>query len=120
MRAAFLHGGLIWCLALHSLGFNHLPSVLNSISTEAVPFSGLLIGNGDQTYYDNGLSEEEIDFMCGMYYIDHCKFYSSIVSWWPWPNAWNTLGLNVGFWSAHCENWFQGCLGNLQEGVSHM
>ncbi|KAG2368963.1 hypothetical protein BDR07DRAFT_1389995, partial [Suillus spraguei] len=76
-RAVFLHGGLVWHLALHSLGFNHLPSVLNSISTEAIPFGELLIGDGNQTYYDNGLSEEEIDFMCGMYYIDQHKFYSS-------------------------------------------
>ncbi|KAG2127268.1 uncharacterized protein EDB93DRAFT_1096601, partial [Suillus bovinus] len=41
-------------------------------------------------------------------------------SWWPRPNAWNVSGLNVGFWSAHCEDWFQGCLCNLQDGVSHM
>ncbi|KIK35123.1 hypothetical protein CY34DRAFT_96660 [Suillus luteus UH-Slu-Lm8-n1] len=119
-RAAFLHGGLVWRLALHSLGFNHLPSVLDGISTEAVPFGELLIGDGDQTYYDDGLSEEEIDFMCGTYYIDHRKFYSSIVSWWPRPNAWNASGLNVGFWSARCEDWFQGHLGNLREGVSRM
>ncbi|KAG1721993.1 hypothetical protein EDD22DRAFT_790507, partial [Suillus occidentalis] len=111
-RAAFLHGGLVWHLALHSLGFNHLPSVLDGISTEAIPFGELLIGDGDQTYYDDGLSEEEIDFMCGMYYIDH-RDGPEIVSWWPRPNAWNTSGLNVGFWLAHCEDWFQGRLGNL-------
>jgi hypothetical protein len=69
-RAAFLHGGLIWRLALHSLGFDHLPSVVEGISTEAVPFGDLLVGDGGQTYYDDGLSEEEIDFMCGTYYID--------------------------------------------------
>ncbi|KAG1761291.1 hypothetical protein EDD22DRAFT_780036, partial [Suillus occidentalis] len=118
-RAAFLHGGLVWRLALHSLGFNHLPSVLDGISTEAVPFGELLIGDGDQTYYNDGLSEEEIDFMCGTYYIDHCDG-PEIVSWWPRPDAWNTSGLNVGFWSARCEDWFQGCLGNLREGVSCM
>ncbi|KAG1889264.1 hypothetical protein F4604DRAFT_2015519 [Suillus subluteus] len=97
-RAAFLHDG---------------------ISTEAVPFGELLIGDGDQTYYDDGLSEEEIDFMCGTYYIDH-RDGPEIVSWWPQPNAWNTSGLNVGFWSACCEDWFQGRLGNLREGVSRM
>ncbi|KAG2746306.1 hypothetical protein P692DRAFT_20876411 [Suillus brevipes Sb2] len=31
-RAAFLHGGLIWRLALHSLGFDCLPSILDGIS----------------------------------------------------------------------------------------
>ncbi|KAG2045902.1 hypothetical protein BDR06DRAFT_900034 [Suillus hirtellus] len=118
-RAAFLHGGLIWRLALHSLGFNHLPSVLDGISTEAVPFGELLIGDGGQTYYDDGLLEEEVDFMCGTYCID-LRDGPEIVSWWPRPNAWNASGLNVGFWSARCEDWFQGRLSNLREGVSHM
>ncbi|KIK31445.1 hypothetical protein CY34DRAFT_103292 [Suillus luteus UH-Slu-Lm8-n1] len=117
MRAAFLHGGLIWRLALHSLGFDHLPSVIEGISTEAIPFGDLLVGDGGQTYYDDGLSEEEIDFMCGTYYID-LREWTTVVSWWPRPNAWNVSGLNVGFWSARCEDWFQTRLGNIQEGVS--
>lgn len=71
-RAAFLHGGLIWRLALHSLGFDHLPSVLDGISPEAVPF-GLLLCSNNHTYYDDGLSEEEIDFMCGTYYVRQGK-----------------------------------------------
>ncbi|KAG1848862.1 hypothetical protein F4604DRAFT_1593706 [Suillus subluteus] len=114
-RAAFLHGGLVWWLALHSLGFDHLPSVLDGISTEAVLFGELLIGDGGQTHYDDGLSEEEINFMCGTYYIEH-RDGQEVVSWWPWPNAWNVSGLNVGFWSARCEDWFQGRLGNIREG----
>ncbi|KAG1904823.1 uncharacterized protein F5891DRAFT_1184233 [Suillus fuscotomentosus] len=67
-RAAFLHGGLIWRLALHSLGFNYLSSVLDGISPEAVPF-GLLLYSNDQTYYDDELLEEEINFMCRTYYM---------------------------------------------------
>ncbi|KAG1906106.1 uncharacterized protein F5891DRAFT_1182295 [Suillus fuscotomentosus] len=102
-RAAFLHGGLIWRLALHSLGVDHLPSVLDC----------------GQTYYDDGLLLEEIDFMCRTYYIDH-RDGSEVVSWWPQPNTWNVSGLNIGFWSARWEDWFQVCLGNLQEGVSRM
>ncbi|KAG1718991.1 hypothetical protein EDD22DRAFT_963485 [Suillus occidentalis] len=102
-RAAFLHGGLVWRLALHSLGFHHLPSILEGISTEAVPFGDLLVGNGS-TYYNDGLPDEEIDFM------------------WspggPRPNAWDASGLNVGFWSARCEDWFQRRLDNIREGVS--
>ncbi|KAG1728485.1 uncharacterized protein EDB91DRAFT_1060553 [Suillus paluster] len=117
-RAAFLHGGLIWWLALHSLGFDHLPSVLDGISPEAVPF-GLLLCSNDQTYYDDGLSEEEIDFMCGTYYVHQAQGTDVVVSsWWPRPHAWNASGLNVGFWSARCEDWFQTRLGNIREGVS--
>ncbi|KAG2123773.1 uncharacterized protein EDB93DRAFT_1098888, partial [Suillus bovinus] len=118
-RAVFLHGRLVWQLALHSMGFHHLPFILNGISTEAIPFGNLLVGNGS-TYYNNGLQDEEIDFVCGTYYIDWHKltrvqinhscsdlyFPLDVVSWWPRPNAWDASGLNVSFWSPCCKGWF--------------
>ncbi|KAG1879185.1 hypothetical protein F4604DRAFT_1923341 [Suillus subluteus] len=55
-RVALLHGGLIWQLALHSLGFDVLPSALDSISREAVPF-GLTLDINGQAYFDDELSE---------------------------------------------------------------
>ncbi|KAG1721295.1 hypothetical protein EDB19DRAFT_1646587 [Suillus lakei] len=73
-RVALLHGGLIWRLALHSLGFDVLPSVLDSISWEAVLF-GLMLDVNGQTYFDDELSEEEVDFMCGTYYVHTSKFF---------------------------------------------
>ncbi|KAG1724921.1 hypothetical protein EDB19DRAFT_1833991 [Suillus lakei] len=84
-RVALLHGGLIWRLALHSFGFNVLPSVLEGISREAVLF-GLMLDINSQTYFDDELSEEEIDFMCRMYYL-HTNGNVEIVSWWPRPQA---------------------------------
>ncbi|KAG2085881.1 uncharacterized protein F5147DRAFT_781840 [Suillus discolor] len=98
-RAALLHGGLIWRLALHSLGFDVLPSVLDGISREAVPF-GLTLDINGQTYFDDELSEEEVDFMCGMYHVHTNDGNVEIVSWWPRPHAWAASGLNVGFWSS--------------------
>ncbi|KAG1748819.1 hypothetical protein EDD22DRAFT_850990 [Suillus occidentalis] len=92
-RAALLHGGLIWRLALHSLGFDVLPSVLDGISPEAVPF-GLMLSINDQTYFDDELSEEEIDFMCGTYYVQTNDGNMEIASWWPRPQAWAVSGLN--------------------------
>jgi hypothetical protein len=73
-RAALLHGGLVWRLALHSFGFDDLPSVLEGISREAVPY-GLMLLINDQTYFDDELSEEEVDFMCGTYYSYNSKFF---------------------------------------------
>jgi hypothetical protein len=133
-RAALLHGGLIWRLALHSLGFDVLPSVLDGISPEAVPF-GLMLSINDQTYFDDELSQEEIYFMCGTYYVQTSKFFllpapaaltfeylddgnMEIASWWPRPQAWAVSGLNVGFWSSRCESWFQSRLDNIRQGVS--
>lgn len=72
-RAALLHGGLVWRLALHSLGVDHLPSVLDGISREAVPF-GLMLCSDDQSYFDDALLEEEVEFICGTYYVDKSMF----------------------------------------------
>ncbi|KAG2348629.1 hypothetical protein BDR05DRAFT_996001 [Suillus weaverae] len=80
-RAALLHGGLIWWLALHSIGFDALLSVLNGISQEAVPF-GLMLSIDGQTYFDNKLLlEEEVDFICGMYYIYNNAGNVGKISW---------------------------------------
>jgi hypothetical protein len=78
-RAALLHGGLIWRLALHSFGFDDLPSVLDGLSREAVPF-GLMLSINGQTYFDDELSEEEEDFICGTYHIYTGKFSTHINS----------------------------------------
>ncbi|KAG1885295.1 uncharacterized protein F5891DRAFT_970134, partial [Suillus fuscotomentosus] len=116
-RAALLHGGLVWRLALHSLGVDHLPSVLDGISREAVPF-GLMLCSDDQSYFDDALLEEEVEFICGTYYVDKNDGSIEKVSWWPRPQAWAASGLNVGFWSARCEKWFETRLEHIREGVS--
>ncbi|KAG1789902.1 uncharacterized protein HD556DRAFT_1243200 [Suillus plorans] len=116
-RAALLHKGLVWRLALHSIGFDALPSVLDGISREAVPF-GLMLSIDGQTNFDDELSEEEVDFICGTYYIYDNAGNVGKISWWPRPQAWATSGLNVGFWSTRCEHWFQKRLDNIRDGVS--
>jgi hypothetical protein len=134
-RAVLLHGGLVWQLALYSLSVEHLPSVLDGISREAVPFS-LMLCSDDGTYFDDALVEEEVEFICGTYYLDKSKFFQAYaistalmidypddgsvekVSWWPRPHAWAASGLNVGFWSAQCEKWFQTRLEHIHQGVS--
>lgn len=30
-----------------------------------------------------------------------------LISWWPKPSAFASSGLNIGWWSADCERWFQ-------------
>jgi hypothetical protein len=40
------------------------------------------------------------------------------LSWWPRPQAWAGSGLDMGFWSSQCEDWFQKRLENIHQGVS--
>lgn len=134
-RAVLLHGGLVWQLVLYSLGVEHLPSVLDSISREAVPF-GLILCSNDGTYFDDALVEEEVEFICGTYYLDKSKFFQAYaistalmidypddgsvekVFWWPRLQAWAVSSLNIGFWSAQCKKWFQTLLEHICQGVS--
>ncbi|KAG2121669.1 hypothetical protein BD769DRAFT_1361176 [Suillus cothurnatus] len=116
-RAALLRGGILWRLALHSLGFDILPSVLIGISQDAVPFGQMLSLNGE-THFDDDLSEEEVDFICGTYYVYTNNGCIEKLSWWPRPQAWAGSGLDVGFWSSRCEDWFQKRLENIRQGVS--
>ncbi|KAG2087260.1 uncharacterized protein F5147DRAFT_658997 [Suillus discolor] len=115
MRATLLHGRLIWQLALHSLGIDHLPSVLDGISWEAVPF-GLMLCSNDQSHFDNALLEEEIEFICGMYYMNKNDGSVEKVSWWPRPQAWAASSLNIGFWSAQCVSHFHNSAPNDANG----
>jgi hypothetical protein len=72
-QAALLHGGILWWLALHSLGFDILPSVSIGISQDAVPFGQMLSLNGE-THFNDDLLEEEVYFICRMYYVYTSKF----------------------------------------------
>ncbi|KAG2108789.1 hypothetical protein BD769DRAFT_1365842 [Suillus cothurnatus] len=116
-RAALLHSGILWRLVLHSLGFDILPSVLIGISQDAVPFGQMLSLNG-KTHFDDDLSEEEVDFICGTYYVYMNNGCIEKLSWWPRPQAWAGSELDVGFWSSQCEDWFQKHLENIRQGVS--
>ncbi|KIJ43329.1 hypothetical protein M422DRAFT_170099, partial [Sphaerobolus stellatus SS14] len=40
----------------------------------------------------------------------------SRISWWPLPHAWNKSGLDVGYWSAECETWYNTRLKRIAEG----
>lgn len=77
------------------------------------------------TYYDDGISEEEIATFVGLYSIQGSKsaFFSlahlnshagpigngvpSELSWWPTLSKFEESGLNLGIWTPRCEEWFQ-------------
>ncbi|KAJ8074588.1 hypothetical protein PM082_015491 [Marasmius tenuissimus] len=65
-------------------------------------------------YWDDELSKEEIDLMCGVYIVEKDNststltiFEASHQSWWPCPGHFDNSGLNLDFWTRDCERWFQ-------------
>ncbi|KAF8509188.1 hypothetical protein JB92DRAFT_2730673, partial [Gautieria morchelliformis] len=53
------------------------------------------------------LTTEEMELICGVYKVDTNANQSSDLSWWPKPKIWERSGLNVGYWSPSCEEWYQ-------------
>ena len=126
-RAALLRGGIIWRLAMDALGYESaLEQVLAGPSADCVDFGGMpqYLADGSELW-DDVLSDEEVDLICGVYKASTGEFLSlrvplySLVtmlavnanqtqdlSWWPKFTCWKGCGLDVGYWSIDCETWY--------------
>ncbi|KAJ7816886.1 hypothetical protein B0H13DRAFT_1663127 [Mycena leptocephala] len=120
-RAALFVGGIVARLArlvvdqeLASLG-----------PTSEVLRTGIRLWDGQSSaaYWDDVLTEQEIDLICGVYEIATGRVnkiteehQTSHLSWWPMPHAFAQSGLNIGWWSPDCERWFQERLRHIQSG----
>ncbi|KAF8135312.1 hypothetical protein K438DRAFT_1451526, partial [Mycena galopus ATCC 62051] len=53
------------------------------------------------------LAQSEIELLCGVYHIaTGLSEQTRQISWWPTPSAWQSGGLDPGWWSPACEDWF--------------
>ncbi|KAK0468950.1 hypothetical protein IW261DRAFT_1296088, partial [Armillaria novae-zelandiae] len=60
--------------------------------------------------WDEMLTDDQIDIICGVYkksQTDRRVQLTEDVSWFPKPSVWKGCGLDVGFWSADAESWYQ-------------
>ncbi|KAJ6608089.1 hypothetical protein B0H10DRAFT_1816629, partial [Mycena sp. CBHHK59/15] len=76
-------------------------------------------GQSSTAYWDDDLTTQEIDLICGVYQGQHDAgtedgMQKTNVSWWPKPVAWHASGLNTGWWSPDCEHWFLKRLGLIR------
>jgi hypothetical protein len=74
----------------------------------------------DTKMWDDDLSAEELDLICGVYHISTNGAQTSDSLWWPKHRTWMKSGLNVGYWSRGCEDWFQLCLSSTLNGTAHL
>ncbi|TFK85718.1 hypothetical protein K466DRAFT_494187 [Polyporus arcularius HHB13444] len=71
-------------------------------------------------FVDDGLSEEELDIISGVYrvYTDQLN-QTADVSWWPKHKHWiKYAGQNVGIWTQWNEKWFCDHLQSIHEGTA--
>ena len=121
-RAAMLKGGIIWRLAKEAIPES---AVLSGPSTE-VYSTGAMFQSNRGIFLDDGLSEDELDLISGVYKVFTGKFLQCInismilipgdrkgkgvqeshLSWWPKHSIWARSGLDMGYWSESSERWF--------------
>ncbi|KAJ7137624.1 hypothetical protein C8R43DRAFT_1019908 [Mycena crocata] len=119
-RAALLAGGIIGRLARDIADER---SVFNGPS-DGVLTTGVCLWNETNAiaYWDDTLTEDEIDLICGVDRIatGHDAEQVSTPSWWPKPAAFAKSGLGIGWWSPDCEFWFQKRLRDIQAGKAEL
>ncbi|KAJ7846448.1 hypothetical protein B0H13DRAFT_1907781 [Mycena leptocephala] len=113
----------------------HWPSCGRSeVSSEEVlrgPSDDVLIdgiclwdGYSAAAYWDDRLTGEEIDLICGVYHVATGQYdgnlqngeQTSTLSWWPRPHSFAASGINFGWWTPMWESWYQKRLQQLENG----
>ncbi|KAJ7655292.1 hypothetical protein DFH06DRAFT_497154 [Mycena polygramma] len=119
-RAALLYGGVIGRIARAEVS---LEAVFRG-PNDNVLADGICLWDGHSTsaYWDDCLTEEETDLICGIYHVATGQRLGqpneqiTTLSWWPKPSAFNASGLNVGWWTPAWETWYQKRLQQLENG----
>lgn len=109
-RAAILAGGLLSRLAMNTV---QREDVVYGPDPDLVSKQGRCFWEyGGKGYWDDFLTSDEADLICGMYMVEKGPSHSSAdeashMSWWPRQSHFTIGGLNLGFWSYDCEKWFR-------------
>jgi hypothetical protein len=132
-RAALLQGGIVWRIAVDILGAD---VAMLGPSSSAHEWGDVVTAPDGTQFVDDTLSQEEMDFICGKYYVYTGKSYIYILclcfqivcsgrgtqtsqkSWWPLQDTWLKGGLYSGSWTSHCEDWLQSRKSAIKAGTA--
>ncbi|KAF8798504.1 hypothetical protein BYT27DRAFT_7264657 [Phlegmacium glaucopus] len=109
-RSALLHGGIVWRLAVATLSFD---DVLEGPTTAAtLQRCGIVTNTSDSsTLCDDGLSQLELDIICGQ-----GNNYAS-KSWWPMDSNWQKNAQHT-HWTERSDHFFRTRHQKLQAGTA--
>ncbi|KAF8575676.1 hypothetical protein K439DRAFT_1369267 [Ramaria rubella] len=74
--AALMYGGIIWRLAIEHIGPEH---VLIGPTDEVYRNGEVIRPDGDHEYWDDFLSVEELDLICGVYHCETSKLHICVL-----------------------------------------
>ncbi|KAL0563928.1 hypothetical protein V5O48_018129 [Marasmius crinis-equi] len=113
-RAAIMMGGIVARLARDAVNPKDvLDGPTPDVDKEWGKGECFTPGEGMKVYWDDVLTEEEINLVCGVYDVakgppnEKGNIVLCQKSWWPKPAAWQSSGLNCGYWSRDAEAWYQ-------------
>ncbi|KAJ7686621.1 hypothetical protein B0H14DRAFT_3534439 [Mycena olivaceomarginata] len=132
---ALQYGGLVARLARPE---TFLEDLLHNLDHGIPEFADCLWNRqSSHAYWFQGLTPSEIELLCGVYHIATGKTdqrkdgtiavslnagglseQTRQISWWPTPSAWQSGGLDPGWWSPVCEDWFLKKRGQYESGKS--
>lgn len=134
-RVALMKGGIVWRLAVETLGLEQLftdPNVFAPVQFQIPVVGGTLV--------DDDLSDDELAMICGVHCIINSKFIRnkfkiiwvldrltqlvdhslrsgvSDSSWWPKYSTWRGSGFDYGYWTWDNELWFRERRAHVQAG----
>ncbi|KAJ6498577.1 hypothetical protein C8R47DRAFT_971751 [Mycena vitilis] len=116
-RAALMMGGVVARLATGIVN----PKAVCSGPTQKTYLDGLCIWDPTSpAYWDDALSSQEVDSICGVFEIETDGKQTKVVSYWPSLVVWRNSGLNIGYWTPACEKWFQSRLAEIRTGDAQL
>ncbi|PFH50413.1 hypothetical protein AMATHDRAFT_145146 [Amanita thiersii Skay4041] len=111
-RVALMKGGIVWRLALHVVD----PSAVIQGPTDMQEY-GTIVTQGNWSHVDDELTPSELNLICGVYHVyENNGSQVASLSWWPQHELFMVSGLNVGYWTKKCENWYQERLRQINNG----
>ncbi|EAU90828.2 hypothetical protein CC1G_12956 [Coprinopsis cinerea okayama7 len=116
MSAALRRGGIIWRLAVATLGLGDVQKPPVGCGATV----SIQLQNGNREYVDDSLTARELDLICGAYLcIDERTGVTAMKSWWPLSRAYERAdcGDNYGRWCSRREDWYLRRLRDIENGV---
>ncbi|KAJ7856258.1 hypothetical protein B0H14DRAFT_2753308 [Mycena olivaceomarginata] len=112
-HAALRYGNVVGRIAQAALlSEDVLLGPSDDVTEHSICFRNL---RSNELYWDDELSAEELDLICGIYHVATGQRdlnapgnrQTSTISWWPHPIYFEKFGLNIGWWSPACEDFYQ-------------
>ncbi|EPQ49816.1 hypothetical protein GLOTRDRAFT_97353, partial [Gloeophyllum trabeum ATCC 11539] len=123
-RSALRQGGILWRIAIDSLGLALAEDKVRHSLSQTVPKTGHGVSfvaaiNENEVWYEDALSPEEEAYLIGTYFIPVRNGTMAESSWWPKPNTFASSPYHfAGHWTTGAEIWYQDRLVDIRNGTA--